>query len=313
MKMRQDLRWKALYSLAALACCAPWCSPPLALAAGLAIGLLGINPWPKPSASLSKLSLKASIIGLGFGMAYGTVLQTGRTTLVYTGLGIALAMTMGVLVGRCLSVPFNSAFLISAGTAICGGSAIAAVCPIIDAREDEIAVSFSTVFVLNSIGLLVFPLIGTAFGLSQTQFGLWAALAIHDTSSVVGAGMRYGPVALMVGATVKLVRSLWIIPLVVASAIVLRSRGRIAWPWFILFFAIATWVNAAVPQGRAVWSVLAQGGKLGFTFTLFLIGSGLRRSAIAAIGWRPLVMGVVLWVVVATVSFTCIRSGWISL
>ena len=304
---------RVLYVSAALACCLPQCSPPIALAAGLAIGLLGFNPWTESSFSLSRLLLKISIVGLGFGMAYGAVLQTGRATLVYTGVGITLAMFSGVLMGRFLSVPFNSAFLISAGTAICGGSAIAAVCPIIDAREDETAVSFSTVFVLNSLGLLIFPLIGAAFSLSQTQFGLWAALAIHDTSSVVGAGMRYGAVALATGATVKLVRSLWIVPLVIVSAIALRSRVRIAWPWFILCFAIATWINSVFPQGRPVWTVLAYGGKLGFTLTLFLIGSGLRRSAVAAIGWRPLVMGVLLWAAVATVSLTCIRNGWISL
>jgi uncharacterized integral membrane protein (TIGR00698 family) len=257
--------------------------------------------------------LKVSIVALGFGMAYRTVLETGRVTLVYTGVGIVVAMALGMFLGRCLSVPFNSAFLISAGTAICGGSAIAAICPIIDARDDETAVSFSTVFVLNSVGLLLFPVIGTALGLSQTQFGLWAALAIHDTSSVVGAGMRYGPTALTVGATVKLVRSLWIVPLAIATAAMVRSRAKIAWPWFILFFAAATCVNTLFPQGQPVWNVLARSGKSGFTATLFLIGSGLDRSALGTVGWRPLAMGVLLWIAVATASLIGIRSGWISL
>lgn len=299
--------------IAVVACCLPWCSPPIALAAGLAIGLLGLNPWPKESFSVSKILLKISVVGLGFGMTSATVFATGRTTFVYTGLGIALAVTAGVLLGRCLSVPFNSAFLISAGTAICGASAIAAVCPIIDAREEETSVSFGTVFVLNSIGLIVFPLVGAAFGLSQTQFGLWAALAIHDTSSVVGAGMRYGALALTIGATVKLVRSLWIIPLVVASAFFLRSRVRIAWPWFILLFAVATWINGAFTQQQAIWHALSVIGRTGFTVTLFLIGSGLRRSALARIGWRPLAMGILLWILIATATLTCIQRGWISI
>jgi uncharacterized integral membrane protein (TIGR00698 family) len=296
-----------------LACCLPWCSPPAALALGLALGLLGLNPWPKESFSISKTLLKISVVGLGFGMTSATVFQTGKVTFVYTGLGILLAVTAGVLLGRLMSVPFNSAFLISAGTAICGASAIAAVCPIIDAREDETAVSFSTVFVLNSIGLIIFPLIGAAMGLSQTQFGLWAALAIHDTSSVVGAGMRYGPLALTIGATVKLVRSLWIVPMVVASALMLRSRVKIVWPWFILFFAVATVINGAFPAQKALWSGIAHYGRVGFTITLFLIGSQLRRPALAKIGWRPMVMGVILWIIIASVTLTCIRHGWIAI
>jgi uncharacterized integral membrane protein (TIGR00698 family) len=313
MERRTQIIAGFLFLAAALACCLPWFSPPLALAMGLALGLLGLNPWPKQAFAVSKTLLKVSVVGLGFGMTSATVFQTGRATFLYTGLGIVLAVTAGILLGRFLEVPFNAAFLISAGTAICGGSAIAAVCPIIDAREEETAVSFSTVFVLNSIGLLIFPLIGAAFGLSQTQFGLWAALAIHDTSSVVGAGMRYGPLALTIGATVKLVRSLWIIPLVVGSAFALRSRARIAWPWFILLFAVATWINGAFPQQQPVWHGIAQIGKTGFTLTLFLIGAGMRRAALARIGWRPLAMGVLLWILVASVTLTCIQRGWIAL
>jgi uncharacterized integral membrane protein (TIGR00698 family) len=313
MKEGTRIVCKAVFLAVLLACCLPWCTPPVALAAGLFIGLAGLNPWPQQSFSVSKILLKISVVGLGFGMTSATVFQTGRTTFLYTGIGITLAVTAGVLLGRFLSVPFNSAFLISAGTAICGASAIAAVCPIIDAREEETAVSFSTVFVLNSIGLLIFPLIGAAFQLSQTQFGLWAALAIHDTSSVVGAGMRYGPLALTIGATVKLVRSLWIIPLVIGSAFALRSRARIAWPWFILLFAVATWINGAFPEQRPLWQTISHAGRTGFTITLFLIGSGLRRSAIARIGWRPLAMGVMLWILIASVTLACIERGWIAI
>lgn len=280
---------------------------------GLAFGVLGMNPWPQKSFLLSRNLLKISIVGLGFGMATGTVLETGKTTFLYTGLGIALAMLAGILFGRLLSVPFNPAFLISAGTAICGGSAIAAVCPILDAGEEETAVSFSTIFVLNSVGLLLFPWVGGHLGLSQTQFGLWAALAIHDTSSVVGAGLRYGPAALVIGTTVKLVRSLWIVPLVIGSAIVLRRRAKVAWPWFILWFVVASAINSLVPQAAPVWNTLAEIGKAGFTVTLFLIGSGLTGSALVRIGFRPLAMALALWAIVALVTLACILQGWIRL
>jgi uncharacterized integral membrane protein (TIGR00698 family) len=304
---------RGLYVLALVACCLPWCTPPVALALGLLFGLTGSNPWPSQSAHYSKLLLKVSVIGLGFGMDLGTVVHTGRSTFAYTCIGIACAMTFGITAGRLLKVPFNATFLISAGTSICGGSAIAAVCPVIHAQEDETAVSLSTVFILNSIALVLFPLIGFALGLTQTQFGLWAALAIHDTSSVVGAGLRYGPVALMVGTTVKLVRSLWIVPLVLASAYVLRSRVKLAWPWFILMFLGAAWVTAMFPAAQPVWIVLARMARVGFAATLFLIGAGISRQAVRKVGWRPMAMGVCLWFVVSTVSLLAISQGWISL
>jgi uncharacterized integral membrane protein (TIGR00698 family) len=304
---------RGLFILALVACCLPWCTPPVALAVGLAFGLSGSNPWPCQSSRYSKLLLKLSVIGLGFGMDLGTVVHTGRSTFAYTCIGIACAMTVGLTAGRMLKVPFNSAFLISAGTSICGGSAIAAVCPVIHAGEDETAVSLSTVFILNSIALLVFPLIGFALGLTQTQFGLWAALAIHDTSSVVGAGMRYGPVALLVGTTVKLVRSLWIVPLVLASAYVLRSRVKVAWPWFILMFLGAASISALFPAAKPVWSAVSQMARMGFAGTLFLIGSGISRQSVKKVGWRPLAMGLCLWLTVSTVTLCCIAKGWISL
>jgi len=303
---------RGLFILALAVCCLPWCTPPVALVLGLVFGLSGANPWPSQASRYSKLLLKISVIGLGFGMDLGTVLHTGRSTFAYTCIGIACAMTFGVMVGRMLKVPFRAAFLISAGTSICGGSAIAAVCPVIQAREEEMAVSLSTVFILNSVALVVFPLIGFALGLTQTQFGLWAALAIHDTSSVVGAGMRYGPVALLVGTTVKLVRSLWIVPLVLASAYFLRSRVKLTWPWFILMFLGAAWVTAIFPSAQPLWTVLARIARIGFAATLFLIGSGISRTAVKKVGWRPMAMGVCLWLVVSSLTLVCISHGWIS-
>ena len=189
---------KAAFICAVLLCLSPWGSPPLSLALGLAIGIAGANPWRAASSRWTRELLKWSIVGLGFGMDFHTVLETGRTSYVYTGLGIATAMGLGLLFGRVLKVPFNAAFLISAGTSICGGSAIAAVGPVVAADEEEMSVALGTVFILNSIALLIFPAIGNALHLTQSQFGLWAALAIHDTSSVVGAGAKYGAIALAV-------------------------------------------------------------------------------------------------------------------
>jgi uncharacterized integral membrane protein (TIGR00698 family) len=231
---------------------------------------------------------------------------------VYTALGIAGALALGFFLGNRLQVPRNATFLIAAGTSICGGSAIAAVRSVLDANEEETAVSLTTVFVLNSVALLLFPLIGHALGLSQRQFGLWAALAIHDTSSVVGAGLKYGPIALVVGTTIKLVRALWIVPVTLLAAALLRhdtSKVKAKWPWFILFFLLAAWVRSLFPAAHLVWDGIASVARIGFCLTLFLIGAGLSRSGLKNLGWRPLALGISLWIVVASASLLLIRSG----
>src|SRR5262247_4244386 len=222
-------------------------SPPVALALGLGFGLSFSNPYAKQTRSLSKTLLQASVVGLGFGMNLRDVLRAGSSGFVYTALGISATMLIGVTLGRWLKVERVSALLISVGTAICGGSAIAAVGPVAGANDEEMSVSLGTVFILNSIALLIFPFIGHGFGLNESQFGLWAALAIHDTSSVVGAAAKYGAGALAVGATVKLARALWIVPLTVGTALVKRNEARIQWPWFILFFLIAAMIRTAFP------------------------------------------------------------------
>ena len=211
-------------------------SPPVALTAGIIFGLTVAHPLPADSKDMSRFLLQASVVALGFGMNLHEVLKAGRSGFIYTALGISFALIVGLSLGKILKVRSNSSFLISAGTAICGGSAIAAMGPIIHADEDEMAVSLGTIFILNSVALLIFPLIGTALHLSQSQFGLWAALAIHDTSSVVGAASKYGAAALVVGTTVKLARALWIVPLALVTAAVKRSKTRVKLPWFILFF-----------------------------------------------------------------------------
>src|SRR5258708_17373465 len=205
------------------------------------------------------------------------VLQAGRSGFVYTALSITAAMLLGLGLGYLIHVGKIPSFLISAGTAICGGSAIAAVGPIAGASEEEMAVSLGTGFILNSVALFLFPPIGFALHMSESQFGLWSALAIHDTSSVVGATAIYRPTALAIGTTSKRARALWIVPLAMATAIVFKSKARIQWPWFILFFCIAALLNTLRPQFHAIFGALNHMGKLGLTVTLFLIGAGLNR------------------------------------
>lgn len=304
---------RAVFVILLLCCCTPWSSPPLALTLGIGLGVFGMNPWRTASSKWARELLKWSIVGLGFGMDFRTVLETGRASYVYTGLGIATVMALGLLLGRALRVPFNAAFLISTGTSICGGSAIAATRGILDASDEDTAVSLTTIFVLNSIALALFPVIGAAVGLTQKQFGLWAALAIHDTSSVVGAGLKYGAAALMIGTTVKLVRALWIVPFTFAAAAWFRGRGKRAWPWFIGLFVVAAWLHSYGPDSRGISRGIVTAARAGFSATLFLIGAGLSRSGVKRVGWRPFAQGVALWIVTAAATLLLIRRGWIGL
>ncbi len=296
-----------------LACLSSFISPPLALTLGILFGLVLSNPFPLVTRRISQWLLQGSVVALGFGMNLHEVLKAGRSGFIYTALGIAFALLVGLTIGKFLRVRGNSSYLITAGTAICGGSAIAAIAPILHADEEEMAVSLGTVFVLNSVALLIFPPLGHLLGLSQTQFGLWAALAIHDTSSVVGAASRYGAQALVIGTTVKLARALWIVPLALATAAIKRSKSKIHFPWFILFFCLAAVVNTYLALFSTYSKSLFQLGHLGLTATLFLIGSGISRSTLRQVGWRPLVQGVLLWIVVGVTSLYFIRIGWIAL
>jgi uncharacterized integral membrane protein (TIGR00698 family) len=286
-------------------------SPPVALGIGLVFGLFFSHPFSIASRKLSKFLLQASVVGLGFGMNLHEVMHAGRHGFFYTLLGISFAMVVGMGLGALFSVERTSAFLISTGTAICGGSAIAAVGPVTDASDEQMAVSLATVFVLNSVALLIFPVIGAALGLTQTQFGLWAALAIHDTSSVVGAAAKYGAVALAVGTTVKLARALWIVPMTFGTAVVRGAKARIQWPWFIALFCLAALCNTYVPSGAPAYGWLTKAAKIGLTVTLYLIGTGISRATLKEVGHRPLLQGVVLWTLVSVTSLWLIRAGWI--
>jgi uncharacterized integral membrane protein (TIGR00698 family) len=241
------------------------------------------------------------------------VIRAGRSGFVYTLLGISFAMLAGMALGTLLGMTRIPAFLIATGTAICGGSAIAAVGPIIGASSEQMAVSLGTIFVLNSVALLIFPAIGAALKLTQTQFGLWAALAIHDTSSVVGAAAKYGAVALAVGTTVKLARALWIVPMSIATALIKHSRAKIQWPWFIALFCLAAVCNTYLPAWAPTYTLLARVARIGLTATLYLIGSGISIATLKKVGHRPLLQGVILWLLISGGSLWLIRAGWIAL
>jgi uncharacterized integral membrane protein (TIGR00698 family) len=287
-------------------------SPPIALSLGILFGLSFSHPYINESRGIARTLLQSSVVALGFGMNLHEVLKAGRSGFIYTALGISFALLVGLALGKLLQVRGNSSILITAGTAICGGSAIAAIGPILQANEEEMAVSLGTIFILNSIALLIFPPIGDALHLSQSQFGLWAALAIHDTSSVVGAAAKYGPQALVIGTTVKLARALWIVPLALATAAIKHNRSRLPFPWFIAFFVLAAVINSYLRALTSLNKSLFTLGRLGLTATLFLIGSGISRSTVKAVGWRPLLLGVLLWLGVGLTSLYFIRTGFIA-
>jgi uncharacterized integral membrane protein (TIGR00698 family) len=287
-------------------------SPPIALSLGILFGLSFSHPYINESRGIARTLLQSSVVALGFGMNLHEVLKAGRSGFIYTALGISFALLVGLALGKLLQVRGNSSILITAGTAICGGSAIAAIGPILQANEEEMAVSLGTIFILNSIALLIFPPIGDALHLSQSQFGLWAALAIHDTSSVVGAATKYGPQALVIGTTVKLARALWIVPLALATAAIKHNRSRLPFPWFIAFFVLAAVINSNLRALTSLNKSLFTLGRLGLTATLFLIGSGISRSTVKAVGWRPLLLGVLLWLGVGLTSLYFIRTGFIA-
>ena len=287
-------------------CCAIgslWVSPAVALFMGIAIALTIGAPYPKSNKKVSKYLLQAAVVGLGFGMNLHSALAAGKEGMLFTIVSVVGVMIVGVTLGKLLKVNPKNAYLISSGTAICGGSAIAAVSPIIDADDNDTSLALATIFILNAIALFIFPPIGEALGLSQQQFGTWAAIAIHDTSSVVGAGAAYGEEALQVATTIKLTRALWIFPLALVSILVFRSKGKkIAIPWFILFFILAMVANTYLSIPSEVSGVIVKVAKKALSLTLFLIGCGLSLGAIRKVGAKPLILGVVLWTLISVVT-----------
>lgn len=289
----------------------PGVAPPVGLVLGGVVGLLVGNPHPGETARWSKLLLQVAVVGLGFGLDLREVLVHGRDAVPTTLVGIVFTFALGAVVARLLAVERTTAFLVTTGTSICGGSAIAAMAPVVEADGEQTAVSLATVFTLNAVALLLFPAIGAAAGLSQDAFGTWAAVAIHDTSSVVGAAATYGERALAVGTTVKLTRALWILPLVLAVGAARHARARPAPPWFLLGFLLAVVLRAALPGLEPVWGACNDVARRLLVVTLFLIGAGLTRALVRRVGARPLAHGVVLWAAVSAVSLWAVTRGWL--
>lgn len=282
-----------------------WCTPPVMLFLGLAYALICGQGYPSFNKKMSKMLLQYSVVGLGFGMNLHESLASGKEGMTFTIISVIGTLAIGMLIGcKLLKVDRETSYLISSGTAICGGSAIAAVGPVIKAKPANLSVALAVVFVLNAIALFIFPSIGHWLELSQQQFGTWAAIAIHDTSSVVGAGAAYGEEALEVATTIKLTRALWIIPLALATSLIFKSKdSKITIPWFILYFIIAillnTFVLDSVPQvGTAVSGI----ARRFLTLTMFFIGASLSMDVLRAVGIRPLILGVLLWIVISVGS-----------
>ena len=303
---------KLLFWLLLLACCTPMVSAPMALTAGLVFGLVIGNHWKNVTSIWSRRLLQASVVGLGFGINLPVILQTGKDAFFYTAISISFTMLAGWLLGRLFKTPQRTSTLISFGTAICGGSAIAAMAPVIKAEAEETGVALATIFTLNSIALILFPPLGHLLGMGQQQFGLWSALAIHDTSSVVGAAAAYGGLALAIGTTVKLTRALWIMPAALLAAWFTKSEGKATFPLFVIGFIAAAAIKTALPQFEQLWHPLNSIARQSLVVTLFLIGSGLTRKVLAKTGLKPLAQGITLWIIVSVTSAAAILLGWIS-
>jgi uncharacterized integral membrane protein (TIGR00698 family) len=297
-----------IFGVALIACLTPWVSPPIALVLGLFIALFIGHPFIHLNHKATHILLQLSVVGLGFGMNADSALKAGKEGILFTIASITGTLLFGLILGKLLRIEKKTSTLITCGTAICGGSAIAAISPVIKAEEKQLSVALGTVFLLNSIALFLFPVIGHFLHLTQTQFGLWAAIAIHDTSSVVGAAGKYGPQALEVATTVKLARALWIIPVAVLAALFFKTgKQKIKIPWFIGAFVLAMLINTYLPM-PAISHVLVQTSKIGLTLTLFLIGSGLSRQVLRNTGVRPLLQGIVLWIAVSGFALWAVIS-----
>ena len=278
-------------------------SPAIALLMGLTMAQLTGHPYLHLNHKATQLLLQISVVGLGFGMNVHSALQAGEQGMVFTIFSISGTLIFGYFMGRWLNVDKKTSYLISSGTAICGGSAIAAISPVIKAEEKQISVALGCVFILNSIALFAFPVIGHYFNLSQTQFGLWCALAIHDTSSVVGAAAKFGPHALEVATTVKLARALWIIPVAFASTFIFKNKSKkISIPYFIGLFILAMVANTYIASVSVISPYIMLIAKAGLTLTLFLIGAGLSRKVLASVGFRPLLQGIALWIAISATA-----------
>lgn len=281
-------------------CLTPMVSPPLALLMGILIAQFIGHPYLHLNHKITHILLQFSVVGLGFGMNVNTALSAGKEGIVFTVISIIITLFAGYLLGKILKINHKTSYLISAGTAICGGSAIAAISPVIKAEEKQISVALGTIFILNSLALFIFPIVGHLLNLSQSQFGIWSAIAIQDTSSVVGAATKYGNESLQIATTVKLTRALWIIPIAFISSWLFKSKdSKISIPYFIGLFVVAILINTYIPFVHRISEHLVSLSKLGLTITLFLIGSGLSKKVLVSVGIKPILQGTVLWIIIS--------------
>ncbi|MEN9910098.1 MAG: hypothetical protein RLZZ540_3257 [Bacteroidota bacterium] len=282
-------------------------TPPIALLLGLLVANISGHPWLHLNHKIIRVLLQVSVVGLGFGMNVTNALLSSKESFILTVVTLFSTVFLGTVLGKWLNTDKKTSHLISCGTAICGGSAIAAITPVIQSDEKQTSVALGVIFILNSIALFLFPTIGHWLNLSQQDFGLWCALAIHDTSSVVGAANKYGPEALAIATTVKLARALWIIPIVLLTSFLFKNKAsRIKIPYFIGFFILAMIVNTYVPEVAIATPYIVAIAKIGLTVTLFFIGSGLSSSVLLAVGIKPLIQGILLWGFIASMALMAI-------
>lgn len=300
---------EVIFLLAVVLCLSPLISPPIALLMGLIIAQFIGHPYLHLNHKATHILLQVSVVGLGFGMNVTSALKAGKEGILFTIVSIIGTLVIGFFMGKFLKIEKKTSYLISAGTAICGGSAIAAISPVIKAEEKQISVALGTIFILNSAALFLFPFIGHQLNLSQSQFGMWCAIAIHDTSSVVGAASKYGPQALEIATTVKLARALWIIPVAFLSTFIFKNKeSKIKIPYFIGLFVLAMIANTYIPFVQQYNHYLTNIAKAGLTLTLFLIGCGLNRKTISSVGFKPLIQGVILWVIIASAALWAVTT-----
>ena len=303
----KDLLRKILFFLLVLFCVSPFASSPVALALGIAFTIIIGNPYEQKVHKYIHLLLQISIVGLGFGLQLDEALKAGREGITLTIMSITTVMVLGYFLGKFLKIERPLSYLISVGTAICGGSAIAAVTPIIKPTTKQMSLALAIVFTLNSVALFIYPAIGHLLNMTQEQFGLWCAIGIHDTSSVVGAANKYGDVALKVATTVKLSRALWIIPMSLLTMVFFKTKGaKIKIPWFIGYFVIAIFLHTYFPIFDGFSKVATTVAKSGLNLTLFFIGSTISIQTLKTISWKPLFLAIVLWVIISVGSLLII-------
>lgn len=284
-------------------------NPAISLIMGVLIAVVLGNPLQSFTGRSSKILLQVAVVLLGFGLQFSVIMKVGLASVGITFTGIAVTLILGLLLGRFFNMDRNLTILLTSGTAICGGSAIAAMAPAISATQSQTAVAMAVIFLLNAVGLIVFPIVGHLFGMSQESFGLWAAVAIHDTSSVVGAATAYGGVAALVGTTVKLTRALWIFPLSLAAAKLNKTETKPKFQWFLIGFLAAGLIRSFFPGADALWGSLSITGKHLMSGTLFLVGAGLTMNELGKIGVKSLLMAVILWIIISVLSLSAVLSG----